>query len=81
MNDFPNLKNPIHFIATLGGIGKIPFAPGTWGSLLSFVLFIVLSHYIDMHLVVLFVILVSKSVISILKVSKSTSTKTGFKLF
>ena len=59
MNDFPNLKNPIHLIATLGGVGKIPFAPGTWGSLFSFVLFIFLSHYIDMHLVVLFVILFS----------------------
>jgi len=59
MNDFPNLKNPIHFVATLGGVGKIPFAPGTWGSLLSFVLFIFLSHNIDMHLVVFFVILFS----------------------
>ncbi len=59
MNNFPNLKNPIHFIATLGGIGKIPFAPGTWGSLFSFLLFILLSHYINMHFVVFLIILFS----------------------
>ena len=59
MNNFPNLKKPIHFIATLGGIGKIPFAPGTWGSLFSFLLFIFLSHYINMHFVVFLVILFS----------------------
>ena len=59
MNSFPNLKNPIHFIATLGGIGKIPFAPGTWGSLFSFLLFILLSHYINMHFVVFLIILFS----------------------
>ena len=33
MDDFPNLKNPFHFLATLGGIGKIPLAPGTLGSI------------------------------------------------
>jgi len=59
MNNFPNLKNPIHFIATLGGIGKIPFAPGTWGSLFSFLLFILLSHYINMHFVDFLIILFS----------------------
>ena len=52
MNDFPNLKNPIHFIATLGGVGKISF-------IFSFLLFILLSHYIDMHAVVFFSILFS----------------------
>ena len=47
MNDFPNLKNPIHFIATLGAIGKLPFAPGTWGSLFACILFIFLSHFVS----------------------------------
>ena len=59
MNNFPNLKNPIHFIATLGGIGKIPFAPGTWGSLFSFLLFILLFLYLNMHFVVFLIILFS----------------------
>ena len=53
MSKFPNLKNPIHFIATLGGIGKIPIAPGTWGSLFAFLVFIYISHYLDMLIVVI----------------------------
>ena len=52
MSKFPDLKNPIHFIATLGGIGKIPIAPGTWGSIFGFFIFIYISHYVDMLIVV-----------------------------
>jgi len=48
MSKFPDLKNPIHFIASLGGIGKIPIAPGTWGSIFAFLIFIYISHYVDM---------------------------------
>ena len=53
MSNFPDLKNPIHFIATLGGIGKIPIAPGTWGSIFAFFVFIYISHYVDMLIVVI----------------------------
>ena len=53
MSNFPDLKNPIHFIATLGGIGKIPIAPGTWGSTFAFFVFIYISHYVDMRIVVI----------------------------
>jgi phosphatidylglycerophosphatase A len=59
MNKFPNLRNPFHFIATLGGIGKLPFAPGTWGSATALILFIVLSHYVNMLVVGSIVILLS----------------------
>jgi len=48
MQNFPNLKNPLHFIATLGGLGKIPIAPGTFGSIFSWFVFIFLSHFINM---------------------------------
>ena len=48
MDDFPNLKNPYHFLATLGGIGKIPLAPGTFGSIFSWLIFIFLSHFVNM---------------------------------
>ena len=37
--------HPAFLIATWFGIGKIPFAPGTWGSLFTFPLFIA-SHYL-----------------------------------
>jgi len=53
MSKFPDLKNPIHFIASLGGIGKIPIAPGTWGSIFAFLIFIYISHYVDMLIVVI----------------------------
>ena len=53
MSKFPDLKNPIHFIATLGGIGKIPIAPGTWGSIFAFFIFIYISHYVDMLIIVI----------------------------
>jgi phosphatidylglycerophosphatase A len=53
MSKFPDLKNPIHFIATLGGIGKIPIAPGTWGSIFAFLVFIYISHYVDMLIIVI----------------------------
>ena len=53
MSKFPDLKNPIHFIATLGGIGKIPIAPGTLGSIFAFLVFIYISHYVDMLIVVI----------------------------
>jgi phosphatidylglycerophosphatase A len=59
MNKFPNLRNPFHFIATLAGIGKLPFAPGTWGSATALILFIVLSHYVNMLIVGSIVILFS----------------------
>ncbi len=48
MDDFPNLKNPFHFLATLGGIGNIPLAPGTFGSIFSWLIFIFLSHFVNM---------------------------------
>jgi phosphatidylglycerophosphatase A len=47
----PNLRwvcaHPAHFIAFAGGIGLAPFAPGTFGTLLAFPLFAVLSSYLD----------------------------------
>ena len=48
MQKFPNLKNPFHFLATLGGIGLVPLAPGTAGSIFGWILFIILSHYVGM---------------------------------
>ena len=49
MQKFPNLKNPFHFLATLGGIGLVPLAPGTAGSIFGWILFIILSHYVGMY--------------------------------
>ena len=59
MQKFPNLKNPYHFIATLGGIGLFPLAPGTVGSIFGWIIFIVLSHYIEMIFATLLIIFLS----------------------
>ena len=48
MQKFPNLKNPYHFLATLGGIGLFPVAPGTAGSIFAWIAFVILSHYVNM---------------------------------
>jgi len=56
MQNFLDLKNPYHFIASLGGIGLIPFAPGTFGSIFAWVIFIVLSHFINMFVLTLIAI-------------------------
>ncbi len=44
---FPGIKfyHPAFLVSTWFGIGKIPFAPGTWGSFFTFPLFI-LAHYL-----------------------------------
>ena len=68
MQKFPNLKDPYHFFATLGGLGLSPIGPGTVGSIFGWIIFIVLSHYINAaHLAILtlFVIIFSVYISSI----------------
>ena len=48
MQKFPNLKNPYQFLATLGGIGLSPLAPGTVGSIFAWIAFVFLSHFMNM---------------------------------
>ena len=48
MSEFPNLKKPYDFIASLGGIGLIPFAPGTFGSIFAWFVFVIMSHFVNM---------------------------------
>jgi len=48
MNIKKVLTNPLYFVATLGGIGLIRFAPGTFGSIFAWFLFIYYSHILNM---------------------------------
>lgn len=41
------LEHPAHFIAFGGGIGLMPWAPGTFGTLLGFPLFWLLAPHLD----------------------------------
>ena len=47
MNKFPNLSKPSHLFATLFGIGLLPLAPGTWGSLIGLILFLYTGVYLS----------------------------------
>jgi phosphatidylglycerophosphatase A len=47
----------LKYIATLGFIGYLPFAPGTFGSLAAFVIFILLKPNIFIHIIILFLII------------------------
>ena len=56
MQKFPNLKNPYHFLVTLGGIGLSPLAPGTVGSIFAWIAFVFLSHFMNMILITIIII-------------------------
>lgn len=45
MNNAPNLKNPIHFLAVGFGSGLLKPAPGTWGTVAGLLLSIALWHF------------------------------------
>ena len=55
MNFKKVLTNPLYFAATLGGIGLIRFAPGTFGSIFAWFLFIYYSHFLNMIFSTIFV--------------------------
>ena len=57
MSKFPNLKKPYDFIASLGGIGLISFAPGTFGSIFAWISFVIISHYVNMLIFTVFIVL------------------------
>ena len=57
MNKFPNLLKPSHIFATLFGIGLLPFAPGTWGSLVGLILFFYSNIYLSINVQFFYLIL------------------------
>ena len=50
MDKFPNLLKPSHIFATLFGVGLLPFAPGTWGSLFGLILFFYTNIYLSINM-------------------------------
>ena len=68
MQKFPNLKDPFHFLATLGGLGLFPIGPGTVGSIFGWFIFIAVSHFISaisMVILTTFVIIFSVFISSV----------------
>jgi len=63
---FPEFSNYVNcnlmgiifkYIATLGFIGYLPVAPGTFGSLVAFALFTILKPTIFIHIIILFLVI------------------------
>ena len=59
MSEFPNLKKPYDFIASLGGIGLIPFAPGTFGSIFAWLVFVIMSHFVNMLIYTIVIVFIA----------------------
>ena len=65
MDKFPNLIKPSHLFATLFGIGLLPLAPGTWGSLFGLFLFFYTGIYLSVSQEFFFFLLVAIILISL----------------
>ena len=48
MYNFPQLQRPSHLLATLFGVGLLPFAPGTWGSIAGLLVYMYLVVYLSL---------------------------------
>ena len=66
MDRFPNLLKPSHIFATLFGVGLLPFAPGTWGSLFGLILFFYTNIYLSINVQFFYLLLLVIILIAIL---------------
>ena len=66
MDKFPNLLKPSHIFATLFGVGLLPFAPGTWGSLFGLILFFYTNIYLSINVQFFYLLLLTIILVAIL---------------
>ena len=66
MDKFPNLLKPSHIFATLFGVGLLPFAPGTWGSLFGLILFFYTNIYLSINVQFFYLLLLTIILFAIL---------------
>ncbi len=66
MDKFPNLLKPSHIFATLFGVGLLPFAPGTWGSLFGLTLFFYTNIYLSINVQFFYFLLIAIILFAIL---------------
>ena len=66
MDKFPNLLKPSHIFATLFGVGLLPFAPGTWGSLFGLILFFYTNIYLSINVQFFYLLLLAIILVAIL---------------
>ena len=66
MDKFPNLLKPSHIFATLVGVGLLPFAPGTWGSLFGLIFFFYTNIYLSINAQLFYILLLAIILFAIL---------------
>ena len=66
MDKFPNLLKPSHIFATLFGVGLLPLAPGTWGSLFGLLLFFYTKIYLSINVQFFYLLLLAIILLAIL---------------
>jgi len=71
MNDFPNLKKISHLIVTFFGVGLLPVAPGTWGSIAAFILFC-LFVYVQLSYFIFFLMFLGLTVVAFITCNLAT---------
>jgi len=71
MNDFPNLNKISHLIVTFFGVGLLPLAPGTWGSIAAFILFCMFV-YVQLSYFLFFLIFLGLTVVAIFACNQAT---------
>lgn len=65
MNEFPDLKKFSHLSSTFFGVGLLPMAPGTWGSVAALFLFFGLI-YVQISFLLYFLLFIFFSISSII---------------
>ena len=65
MNEFPDLKKFSHLSSTFFGVGLLPMAPGTWGSVAALLLFFGLI-YVQISFLLYFLLFIFFSIASII---------------
>ena len=72
MSEFPNLNKISHLIVTFFGVGLLPMAPGTWGSVAAFILFC-LFVYVQLSYFLFFLIFLGLTVVAIITCNLATT--------
>jgi len=71
MSEFPNLNKTSHLIVTFFGVGLLPVAPGTWGSIAAFILFC-LFVYVQLSYFLFFLMFLGLTVVAIIACNLAT---------
>ena len=71
MSEFPNLRKISHLIATFFGVGLLPMASGTWGSIAALILFF-LFVYVQLSYFLFFLMFLGLTVVAMIACNLAT---------